>query len=182
MSYAVTYSRAYVGIEAPLVSVETHLSGGLPALTIVGLPETAVRESKDRVRSAILNAGFEFPTKRITINLAPADLPKEGGRFDLAIAVGLLAASGQLPIEEVKQYEFVAELALSSELRPCPAILSATMACKTASRTMVVAPQNAAEATMPEASNAIAPKHLNQLSQWLLYPEQQEPAVGVGAR
>ena len=80
MSYALTYSRAYVGVEAPLVSVETHLSGGLPALTIVGLPETAVRESKDRVRSAIINAGFEFPTKRITINLAPADLPKEGGR------------------------------------------------------------------------------------------------------
>ena len=78
MSYAITYSRAYVGVEAPLVSVETHLSGGLPALTIVGLPETAVRESKDRVRSAIINAGFEFPAKRIIINLAPADLPKEG--------------------------------------------------------------------------------------------------------
>ena len=108
MSYAITYSRAYVGVEAPLVSVETHLSGGLPALTIVGLPETAVRESKDRVRSAIINAGFEFPAKRITINLAPADLPKEGGRFDLAIAIGLLAASGQLPVEEVKGYEFVA--------------------------------------------------------------------------
>ena len=82
MSYALTYSRAYVGVEAPLVSVETHLSAGLPALTIVGLPETAVRESKDRVRSAIINAGFEFPAKRITINLAPADLPKEGGRCD----------------------------------------------------------------------------------------------------
>ena len=78
MSYALTYSRAYVGVAAPLVRVETHLSGGLPALTIVGLPETAVRESKDRVRSAIINAGFEFPAKRITINLAPADLPKEG--------------------------------------------------------------------------------------------------------
>ena len=107
MSYAITYSRAYVGVEAPLVSVETHLSGGLPALTIVGLPETAVRESKDRVRSAIINAGFEFPAKRITINLAPADLPKEGGRFDLAIAIGLLAASGQLPVEEVKGYELM---------------------------------------------------------------------------
>jgi magnesium chelatase family protein len=180
MSYAVTYSRAYVGIEAPLVSVETHLSGGLPALTIVGLPETAVRESKDRVRSAILNAGFEFPTKRITINLAPADLPKEGGRFDLAIAVGLLAASGQLPIEEVKTYEFVAELALSADLRPCPAILSAAMACQTDNRVMVVAPPNAAEALMPQQSKVISPANLTQLSQWLLYPEQQQfPTVAA---
>jgi len=173
MSYAVTYSRAYVGVEAPLVSVETHLSGGLPALTIVGLPETAVRESKDRVRSAIINAGFEFPTKRITINLAPADLPKEGGRFDLAIAVGLLAASGQLPVEEVKGYEFVAELALSSQLRRCPAILSAAVACQNCDRTLVVAPENAAEATMPKHSRVICPSHLNELSQWLHYPERQ---------
>jgi len=174
MSYAITYSRAYVGVEAPLVSVETHLSGGLPALTIVGLPETAVRESKDRVRSAIINAGFEFPTKRITINLAPADLPKEGGRFDLAIAVGLLAASGQVPVEEAKNYEFVAELALSSELRPCPAILSATVLCQAAGRTIVVAPSNGAEAMMPNQSKVLCPQHLNQLVQWLLYPEHQE--------
>ena len=174
MSYAITYSRAYVGVEAPLVSVETHLSGGLPALTIVGLPETAVRESKDRVRSAIINAGFEFPAKRITINLAPADLPKEGGRFDLAIAVGLLAASGQLPVEEVKGYEFVAELALSSELRRCPAILSAALACQKCHRIMVVAPDNAAEAIMPKASRVLCPTHLNQLSQWLHNPEKQQ--------
>ena len=174
MSYAITYSRAYVGVEAPLVSVETHLSSGLPALTIVGLPETAVKESKDRVRSAIINAGFEFPAKRITINLAPADLPKEGARFDLAIAIGLLAASGQLPDEAVKGYEFVAELALSSELRPCPAILSAAIACHASQRTMVVAPANAAEAMMPQASRVIAPSHLNQLSQWLHQPEKQQ--------
>ena len=174
MSYAITYSRAYVGVEAPLVSVETHLSSGLPALTIVGLPETAVRESKDRVRSAIINAGFEFPTKRITINLAPADLPKEGGRFDLAIAIGLLAASGQVPVEAVKGYEFVAELALSSELRSCPAILSAAVACQTSNRIMVVAPDNAAEAMMPKASRVICPNHLNQLSQWLHFPEKQQ--------
>lgn len=180
MSYAVTYSRAYVGIDAPLVCVETHLSGGLPALIIVGLPETAVRESKDRVRSAIINAGFEFPTKRITINLAPADLPKEGGRFDLAIAVGLLAASGQLPIEQVTGYEFVAELALSAQLRPCPAILSASMACQASNRVLVVAPANAAEAMMPNASKVLCPSHLNQLSQWLLYPEQQQlPVISV---
>ena len=174
MSYAITYSRAYVGVKAPLVSVETHLSGGLPALTIVGLPETAVRESKDRVRSAIINAGFEFPTKRITINLAPADLPKEGGRFDLAIAIGLLAASGQVPVEEVKGYEFVAELALSSELRSCPAILSAAVACQNSRRIMVVAPDNASEAMMPKASRVLCPNHLNQLSQWLHFPEKQQ--------
>ena len=174
MSYAITYSRAYVGVKAPLVSVETHLSGGLPALTIVGLPETAVRESKDRVRSAIINAGFEFPTKRITINLAPADLPKKGGRFDLAIAIGLLAASGQVPVEEVKGYEFVAELALSSELRSCPAILSAAVACQNSRRIMVVAPDNASEAMMPKASRVLCPNHLNQLSQWLHFPEKQQ--------
>ncbi len=173
MSYALTYSRAYVGVEAPLVSVETHLSAGLPALTIVGLPETAVRESKDRVRSAIINAGFEFPAKRITINLAPADLPKEGGRFDLAIAVGLLAASGQLPPDTIEEYEFVAELALSSALRNCPAILSAAVACQMSQRIMVVAPGNAAEAGMPQASRVIAPSHLNQLSQWLHDPKIQ---------
>ena len=185
MSYAITYSRAYVGIEAPLVSVETHLSSGLPALTIVGLPETAVKESKDRVRSAVINAGFEFPAKRITINLAPADLPKEGARFDLAIAIGLLAASGQLPVDEVKAYEFVAELALSSELRCCPAILSAAVACQASQRTMVVAPANAAEAMMPNSSRVICPSHLNQLSQWLHDPEKQTqplcPATGVAS-
>lgn len=97
MSLAIVHSRAQVGVEAPCVSVEAHLANGLPSLTLVGLPETAVRESKDRVRSALLNAGFDFPARRITLNLAPADLPKDGGRFDLAIALGILAASGQLP-------------------------------------------------------------------------------------
>ena len=163
--------------------VETHLSSGLPALSIVGLPETAVKESKDRVRIAIINAGFEFPAKRITINLAPADLPKEGARFDLAIAIGLLAASGQLPVYEVKAHEFVAELALSSELRCCPAILSAAVACQASQRTMVVDPANAAEAMMPNPSSVICPSHLNQLSQWLHDPEKQSqppcPATGI---
>lgn len=97
MSLAVVYSRASLGIDAPLVSVEVHLSNGLPAFNIVGLPEASVKESRDRVRSALINGNFEFPAKRITVNLAPADLPKEGGRFDLAIALGILAASGQIP-------------------------------------------------------------------------------------
>lgn len=97
MSLAVVYSRGRSGIDAPLVTVEVHVSNGLPALNMVGLPETAVKESKDRVRGAIVNSHFEFPIQRITVNLAPADLPKEGGRFDLAIALGILAASGQIP-------------------------------------------------------------------------------------
>jgi magnesium chelatase family protein len=107
MGLAVIFSRGRSGIEAPVVMVEVHISNGLPALNIVGLPETAVKESKDRVRGAILNSRFEFPAQRITVNLAPADLPKEGGRFDLAIALGILAASGQIPIANLKQYECV---------------------------------------------------------------------------
>ena len=103
MSLAIVFSRAEVGIDAPLVSVEVHLSNGLPNLSIVGLPEAAVKESKDRVRGAILNSRFEFPNRRITINLAPADLPKEGGRFDLPIALGILAASGQIPREPLER-------------------------------------------------------------------------------
>ena len=97
MTVTTIFSRASLGVHAPLVSVETHLSPGLPAFNLVGLPETAVRESKERVRSAIINTGFEFPTLRITVNLAPGDLPKHGTRFDLAIALGILAASNQIP-------------------------------------------------------------------------------------
>ena len=117
MSIATTYSRAQVGIQAPLVTIEVHITRGLPSLSIVGLPEAAVKESKDRVRSAIINNHFEFPLGRITINLAPADLPKDGARFDLAIALGILAASGQIPKESLDQYEFAGELALTGELR-----------------------------------------------------------------
>lgn len=113
MSLAIVHSRAQVGVEAPCVSVEAHLANGLPSLTLVGLPETAVRESKDRVRSALLNAGFDFPARRITLNLAPADLPKDGGRFDLAIALGILAASGQLPGTALDGLECLANW-------PCP--------------------------------------------------------------
>ena len=111
MSLAIVFSRAQLGIRAPLITVEIHLSNGLPSLSIVGLPETAVKESKDRVRSALLNAGFDFPARRITINLAPADLPKEGGRYDLPIALGILAASGQIPPESLEKKECLGELA-----------------------------------------------------------------------
>ncbi len=128
MSLAVLSSRALAGMQAPEVIVEVHLANGLPAFTIVGLPETEVKEAKDRVRAALQNAGFEFPARRITVNLAPADLPKESGRFDLPIALGILAASGQMPADTLDRYEFAGELSLSGELRPIRGALAMTFA------------------------------------------------------
>src|SRR5262252_10478746 len=104
MSLAVVYSRALAGMDAPQVVVEVHLANGLPSFTIVGLPEAEVKEARDRVRAALLNCRFEFPARRITVNLAPADLPKESGRFDLPIALGILAASGQIPAASLAKY------------------------------------------------------------------------------
>ena len=118
MSLAITHSRCIHGAQAVSIRVEAHLANGLPSFTIVGLPETAVRESRDRVRSALVNAGFEFPQRRITVNLAPGDIPKEGTCFDLAIAIGLLAASGQVRHDALPVTEFSAELALDGSLRP----------------------------------------------------------------
>ncbi|MDJ0806172.1 MAG: YifB family Mg chelatase-like AAA ATPase [Gammaproteobacteria bacterium] len=160
MSLAILFSRAQTGIEAPLVTVEIHLANGLPSLSIVGLPEMAVRESKDRVRGALLNSHFEFPTRRITINLAPADLPKEGGRFDLPIALGILAASGQLPKEVLQQYEFAGELALSGELRSVKGMLPAAMAAREAGRSLILPRGNAAEATLVDELDCFAADHL----------------------
>lgn len=128
MTLAVLKSRALSGMDAPEVTVEVHLANGLPSFTIVGLPETEVKEAKDRVRAALQNARFEFPAQRITVNLAPADLPKESGRFDLAIALGILAASGQIPDQELDRYEFAGELSLSGELRPIRGALAMTYA------------------------------------------------------
>lgn len=113
MAIACVNTRASCGVEAPKVTVEVHLSNGLPAFNLVGLPEASVKEARERVRSALINAGFEFPMRRITVNLAPADLPKQGGRYDLPIAVGILAASEQIPANSLKNLEFVGELALS---------------------------------------------------------------------
>ncbi|VDZ75558.1 Putative magnesium chelatase [Atlantibacter hermannii] len=117
MSLSVIFTRAALGVAAPLVTVEVHISQGLPGLTIVGLPETTVKEARDRVRSALINSGYSFPARKITINLAPADLPKEGGRYDLPIAIALLAASEQLNATNLDRYEFVGELALTGALR-----------------------------------------------------------------
>jgi len=160
MSLAVVYSRAQTGIDAPLVTVEVHLSNGLPSLSIVGLPETAVKESKDRVRGAILTSRFEFPARRITVNLAPADLPKEGGRFDLPIAIGILAASGQIPQEELSQYEFIGELALSGELRGVKGVLPAAIKARDAKRALFVATDNANEAGLVNGVKVYGAEHL----------------------
>ncbi len=148
MSLAVVYSRAKLGLDAPQVTVEVHLSNGLPGLSIVGLPETAVKESKDRVRSALINSHFEFPARRITINLAPADLPKDGGRYDLPIAIGILAASDQVPRQPLEQLEFLGELALSGELRPISGALPAALACGSCDRGMVVSATSAGDAAL----------------------------------
>ncbi len=145
MNLAVVQTRAQLGVQAPAVTVETHLSNGLPGFTIVGLPETVVRESKDRVRSALLNSHFEFPQRRITVNLAPADLPKEGARYDLAIALGILAASDQIPKTALVSYEFVGELALSGELRPVRGLIPAARACCESKRSLIAPSSNSSE-------------------------------------
>lgn len=163
MSLACIYSRARVGLESPLVSVEVHLANGLPAFNIVGLPETTVRESKDRVRSAIINCGYEFPAKRITINLAPADLPKEGGRFDLPIAVGILAASEQLPSINLSEYEFAGELSLSGELRAIVGEIPMAIASTKSNRTLIIPSRNAEQASWVKQAKIHAVDHLSQL-------------------
>ena len=160
MSLATLYSRAQAGINAPLVTVEVHLANGLPALSIVGLPETAVKESKDRVRGALINSQFEFPARRITINLAPADLPKDGGRYDLAIALGILAASGQIPTQQLGDYEFVGELALSGELRPVRGVLPVSMQARESGRTLMVPIDNTNEAALVEEATVLGARHL----------------------
>ncbi|MEY3182185.1 MAG: chelatase family protein [Pseudomonadota bacterium] len=157
---ALIYSRASIGIQAPLVTVETHLSPGLPSFSIVGLPEAAIKESKDRVRSALINSGFEFPTARIVINLAPADLPKDGGRFDLPIALSILAASGQLPIKSLAQYEFAGELALSGHLRPISAVLPLAIATQEQGRTLFIPEDNTEEACLIHTCTVIGAKTL----------------------
>ncbi len=163
MSLAVIYSRARCGIKAPLVTVEVHLSNGLPGLSIVGLPETAVKESKDRVRGALLNSHFEFPARRITINLAPADLPKEGGRFDLAIAIGILAASGQVDKKAALNYEYVGELSLSGELRPINGTLAVAIQSALSGRELILPKENANEASLVENCRIIAAGHLLEI-------------------
>ena len=160
MTLAIVYSRAQLGIQAPLITVEIHLSNGLPGLSIVGLPETAVKESKDRVRSAILNSHFEFPQRRITINLAPADLPKEGGRYDLPIALGILAASGQIPLDALANHECIGELALTGALRPVSGSLPAAIACGREQRQLLLPAANANDAAFANQVKVLGAGHL----------------------
>ena len=148
MSLAIVYSRASIGVQAPLVTIEVHISNGNPGWHLVGLPETSVREAQDRVRSALLNAHFEYPPKRITINLAPADLPKEGGRFDLPIAIGILAASGQIDMDLLKRFEFVGELSLTGHLRAVHGVIPAVMAAQRQKREMIIPQHNGNEASL----------------------------------
>lgn len=168
---ATIYSRAQQGMRAPLVSVEVHVANGLPALSLVGLPETAVKESKDRVRSAIQNSGFEFPAKRITISLAPADLPKEGGRYDLPIAIGILIASGQLMLPDqssaLSQVEISGELALGGQLRAYTGALPASIAARDANRAMILPSSVADEAALVEESRIYAADHLLSVCEYL---------------
>ena len=148
MSLTQLSTRAQEGIQAPAVSVEVHISNGLPAFTIVGLPEAAVREARDRVRSAIINSGFEFPARRITVNLAPADLPKEGGRYDLAIALGILSASQQVDAAKLGSFDCYGELALSGECRAVDGLLPALIASKQAQKQVIIPFDNRLEASL----------------------------------
>ncbi len=160
MSIATVYSRAQTGMYAQLVSVEVHIANGLPNFSIVGLPETAVRESKDRVRAAIINSNFEFPTRRITVNLAPADLPKQGGRFDLPIALGLLAASNQIKKESLTGYEFLGELGLSGDLRKSFGVLPAAHACQQSNSQLITSYENIQELAPISDTSYLCADHL----------------------
>ena len=176
------FSRAAAGIDAPAVTVEVHLSNGLPALNIVGLPEAAVRESKDRVRSALINSRFDFPARKITVNLAPADLPKEGGRFDLPIALGVLAASGQLPPESFADLEFLGELSLSGELRPVRGALPAALKTRAAGRTLLLPLDNADEAALVSEVQVLGARHLLDVCAHLAGRQRLTPHASALAR
>jgi len=164
MGLAVLYSRGLAGMDAALVTVEVHLANGLPQFTIVGLPEAEVKESKDRVRAALQNCQFEFPARRITVNLAPADLPKESGRFDLPIALGILAASGQIPADRLAEYEYAGELALTGELRAIRGALAMTYRAADSGRAFILPAVNAEEAALVEDAVVYPAKSLLQVA------------------
>ena len=164
MALAIAHSRGLDGLNAPPVTVEAHLASGLPSFTLVGLPDTEVKEARDRVRAAIVNSGFEFPSKRITVNLAPADLPKESGRFDLPIALGILAASGQIPAARLAEYEFAGELALTGELRPIRGALAMTYHAAHCGRSFILPAANAAEAALVEDAAVYPAQSLLQVA------------------
>lgn len=167
MSLAFSKTRSTLGIHAQSVSVEVHLSNGLPSFTMVGLAETAVKESKDRVRSAIINSHFEFPCRKITVNLAPANLPKTGSGFDLPIAIGILAASGQLPAERLSSHEFIGELALSGDLRGIAAIIPIVLAARRDEKYLIIAEANAQEAALTGYQLVYSANNLREVCDYL---------------
>ena len=172
MGLSLVHSRGCTGVEAPLISVEVHLSGGLPSMHMVGLPETAVRESKDRVRAAMINSGFKWPQSRITISLAPADLPKEGGGLDLPIALGILAASKQVPVVTLENCEFLGELSLNGELRSVRGVLPAAIQSREHGRTLIIPAANAAEAGLVRDGNTYHGASLLAIAGWLCGREE----------
>jgi magnesium chelatase family protein len=163
MTLATLLSRTPQGLEAPLVRVEVDVGAGLPTFSVVGLLETAVRESKDRVRAAIANGGFEFPAGRVTVNLAPADLPKEGGRFDLAIAIGILVASGQLPSKAFEGVELYGELSLGGDLHDTRGLLPSALRAARAGHELIVPVENGAEAMLARGLRVRVAAHLRQV-------------------
>jgi len=167
MNLAFCKTRSAVGIAAQSVSVEVHLSNGMPSFTIVGLAETAVKESKDRVRSAIVNSQLEFPCRKITVNLAPAHLPKTGSGFDLPIALGILAASRQIPADKLEEHEFIAELALNGNLRGVKAIIPVVLATYKDKQQLVIAQENAEEASLTGQNNVYTARNLREICQYL---------------
>ncbi|MDX3774158.1 YifB family Mg chelatase-like AAA ATPase [Chromatiaceae bacterium AAb-1] len=178
MSVAVVYSRARHGLDAPLVTIEVHISNGLPAFHLVGLPEASVKEARDRVRSAMVNSGFAFPDRKITVNLAPADLPKEGGRFDLPIALGIIVASGQLSEDCAAAFEFCGELALSGEIRAIIGEIPVAIACRDAGRSVVLPMLNAQQAQQVPQAKVYGAEHLLQVHSFLA-AQQPLPAIPV---
>ena len=180
MSLATILSRASVGIEAPPVQVQVHITGGLPKFAIVGLPEATVRESRDRVRSAIINSRFEFPRRRITVNLAPADLPKDGSRYDLPIAIGIIAATGQLCHDRLGEHELIGEVALDGGLRRAGGSLPAALQVRDAERILVIPAGDAHEAELAAGARLFPAHHLGEVHAQLLGDTSPQPTATVG--
>ena len=172
MSLALIQTRALDGLQAPPVTVEVHVANGLPAFSLVGLADAEVREARDRVRAALLSSGFEFPARRITVNLAPADLPKDSGRFDLPIALGLLAASGQLPALNLQDYEFAGELSLTGSLRPVRGALALALASHDAGHTLILPAGSGPEAALADGAIVRVGETLREVCAHLMAEDQ----------
>lgn len=172
MTLFTIHTRACIGVYAPKIDVEVHISNGMPSFTLVGLPEATVKEAKDRVRSALINSGFSFPSKKITVNLSPADLPKEGSRFDLPIAVSILAASNQIKTENLNQYEFLGELALSGQIRSIKGAIPAAISAQKMGRALILSSENKHELSLINEGNSLICDCLLDLCRFLMHEFQ----------